>query len=385
MRILIAPDKYKSSVSAVDVAEAMARGARKVHPGASFCLRPSADGGEGTLDAFLMAIGGRVREVTVNGPLGDPVQARIAALNDGRTVIEMADAAGLALVQPDPGSAAGAHTRGVGEMMLAAQQEATGPLIVGVGGSASTDGGTGAAVAWGWRFLDEDGRELPPGGAALPDLVHIEPPEQLPSIELLAACDVDNPLVGKDGAARVFGPQKGADPECVERLEMGLSRLAEVVRTEIGRDVSEVAHGGAGGGIGAGLVAFFGATLRPGLDSLAEASGLESEIAAADLVITGEGRMDRSSLNGKAPVSIARIAQRTGTPCLAIAGDLQLGKQQLKKAGIDDAVGLMQTGGGSLAGSDPERAIEKATEGLLRIREEKGEGRSFRRRRSFPS
>lgn len=269
--------------------------------------------------------------------------------------------------------------------MLAAQQEATGPLIVGVGGSASTDGGTGAAVAWGWRFLDEDGRELPPGGAALPDLVHIEPPEQLPSIELLAACDVDNPLVGKDGAARVFGPQKGADPECVERLEMGLSRLAEVVRTEIGRDVSEVAHGGAGGGIGAGLVAFFGATLRPGLDSLAEASGLESEIAAADLVITGEGRMDRSSLNGKAPVSIARIAQRTGTPCLAIAGDLQLGKQQLKKAGIDDAVGLMQTGGGSLAGSDPERAIEKATEGLLRIREEKGEGRSFRRRRSFPS
>ena len=382
MRILIAPDKFRSSLSASLVAEAMARGARKVHPEASFSIRPSADGGEGTLDAFLLAAGGRVREVTASGPLDSPVQARIAVLHDGRAVIEMADAAGLSLVDPDPTSAARAHTYGVGELILAAKEQAR-SLLLGIGGSASTDGGMGAATAAGWRFLDRSGNELPAGGAALTALDHIEPPQRPLNFDITAVCDVENPLIGMSGAARTFGPQKGADTECVRRLEEGLHRLAEVVRSDIGVDISEVPHGGAGGGMGAGLLAFFGATLRPGLEVLADASGLEADIASADLVITGEGRLDLSSLNGKAPIAVAKLAQRADTPCVAVVGDLQLERQRLKKVGIIDAVGLVQSGAGSLAETDPGKAIERATEGLLRMRQEKSEGRSFRRQRSF--
>lgn len=211
------------------------------------------------------------------------------------------------------------------------------------------------------------------------DLAHIEPPGEARRPEVIGVCDVDNPLVGADGAARVFGPQKGADPDTVQLLEQGLERLATVVETDLGLDVSRIAHGGAGGGMGAGLVAFFGASLRPGYDLLAEATGLQGEIDRAELVVTGEGRMDHSSLRGKAPVALARIARASGTPCVAIVGDLRVEHQKLKKAGFEDAVGLIQSGGAALSDSDPARAIEKATEGILRKRMEKKEGRSFRK------
>lgn len=379
MHILIAPDKYKGSLSASSVADAMTRGARKVYPGASFSIRPAADGGEGTVEAFVTAIGGKVRDLTVPGPLGHPVEAQLASLRDGSVVIEMASAAGLSLVDPAPGSALRADTSGVGRLLLEAIATGGRRILVGVGGSASTDGGTGAARELGWRFLDADGKELPPGGGSLSKLDRIEAPAEMPEATVVGACDVDNPLIGPDGAARAFGPQKGADAEAVTLLERGLERLAAVVEADLGIDVSQIAHGGAGGGLGAGAVAFLGASLHPGLDLLAEATGLEDEIGRADLVITGEGRMDPSSLRGKAPVAVARMARSSGKPCLAIVGDLRIERPQWKKAGFENAVGLIQSGGSALNESDPAKAIEKATEGVLRARLEKKEGRSFRK------
>ena len=378
MRILIAPDKFKDSLSADRVAEALVRGIRNVHPDASFAVRPIADGGEGTVDAFALASGGRIREVTVTGPLGDPVQARIASLPEGRTVVEMADASGLSSIVPTPEGAMVAHSFGTGQLLKGAA-EGGGQVVLGIGGSASTDGGTGAARAWGWRFLDHRGEAIPLGGLALKDLAHIEPPHDRSPMDVIGACDVDNPLLGGQGTARIFAPQKGADPAGVLHLEEGLVRLAEVIERGIGVEVTTVEHGGAGGGMGAGLVAFFGGTLRPGLDLLAEATGLADEVRRSDMVVTGEGRLDRASLGGKAPIAIARLAKKHGKPCVAIAGDLQLERRELKGNGIELAAGLKQTGGEALARTDPESAIAKAIEGLLRHRQERKEGKTFRR------
>ena len=379
MHILIAPDKYKGSLSASSVADAMTRGARKVYPGTSFSIRPAADGGEGTLESLVMALGGTVRKVTVPGPLGAPAEAQLASLRDGSVVIEMAEAVGLSLVEPGSASALRTDTSGVGRLLLEAVGTESRRILVGIGGSASTDGGTGAAREFGWRFLDGSGAELRPGGGALRELVHIEPPPGDRPGNVIGVCDVDNPLVGVDGAARVFGPQKGADPETVRALEEGLERLATVVETDLGVDIAGIAHGGAGGGMGAGLVAFFGGSLRPGLELVAEATGLQAEIDRADLVITGEGKMDHSSLRGKGPVALARMARAAGKPCVAIVGDLRVEQQQMKKAGFEDAVGLIQSGGSVLSDRDPARAVEKATEGVLRKRLDRKEGRSFRK------
>lgn len=378
MRILIAPDKFKDTLSADRVASALVRGARTVHPDASFAVRPIADGGEGTVEAFAIASGGRIREVTVTGPLSEPVVARIASLQQGRTVIEMADASGMSSITPTSHAASVAHSFGTGQLLMKAAQDG-GPVVLGIGGSASTDGGTGAARAWGWRFLDERGEEIPLGGLALRDLAHIEAPSDPPPVRIIGACDVDNPLLGERGAARIFAPQKGADTDGVVHLEEGLVRLAAVIRSELGIDVSDLAHGGAGGGMGAGVVAFFGGTLRSGLDLLAEETGLNDEIERSDIVITGEGRLDRASLGGKAPIAIARLAQKHGKPCVAIAGDLQLTRRELKDNGVELAAGLKQTGGEELARTDPESAIAKAIEGLLRHRQERKQGKTFRR------
>jgi glycerate kinase len=358
----------------------MIRGARVVHPDASFVLRPSADGGEGTLDAFVLALGGRVRVVRVTGPLGGHVDAQVALIEGDTAVIEMATASGLSLVTgpPDP---LNAHTYGTGELIAAASEiPEVQRIVVGVGGSASTDGGTGAARALGWRFLDAAGKELELGGGHLVDLARIEGPPSRSQVAVTAACDVDNPLLGANGAARVFSAQKGATREDIERLEQGLDVLAQVLRRDVGVDVATIASGGAGGGLGAGLFAFFGANLRPGLDLLAEMSGLEDDIRTSDLVITGEGRMDRASLGGKAPIAIARLAQLHDKPCVVVAGDLQLERQELRRNGIGTAVGLLQSGGSALADTDPDAAVAKAVEGALRMRLERKEGRPLRRR-----
>ena len=382
MQIVVAPDKFKGSLSAERAAQALTRGARRVHPEAAFHVRPIADGGEGTIEAFVTALGGRVRDIRVSGPFDDLVTAPIGLLEDGRAIVEMASASGSVLVA-DSSPAVRASSRGTGELVreaLAIQSVRT--IIVGVGGSASTDGGTGAASAVGWRFLDDRGEELGRGGGELVRLAHIEPPPGGGTrIEIIGACDVDNPLTGARGAAATFGPQKGATPEEVVILARGLERLAEVISADLGRDVSTIPSGGAGGGMGAGLVAFFGAELRSGFDLLAETTGLDDEIRAADLVITGEGRFDDQSRGGKAPVAVARLAAQHHTPCVVVAGDLTIKRAEWSKLGIELAVGLVQTGGAERSGTDPEGAIEVAVAGLLRHRLEKKRGSSLSRRR----
>lgn len=352
-----------------------------MHPEAAFVIRPIGDGGEGTVEAFVTATGGRVRTLRVRGPLDASVDSSIALLGGGRAVIEMASASGLALVDPDASSALRAHTYGTGELLKEALAvPGIRQVIVGVGGSASTDGGTGAARAFGWRFLDDHGTELGLGGGDLERLARTEAPVgRLPEIAIVGACDVDNPLVGTRGSARVFAAQKGATAEEVACLERGLQRLSDVVEAELGIDVASIASGGAGGGMGAGLVAFFGADLRPGVELLAEVTDLEDAIRNADLVITGEGRLDRDSLGGKAPIAIARIAKRMKRPCVAVAGDLVLESSELRRNGIETAIGLLQSGGATAAERDPEAALEKAIDGLLRLRLEKKQGRRLRR------
>jgi glycerate kinase len=363
MRVVVAPDKFKGSLSASSVADAIAAGIRRTFPDASIVCRPVADGGEGTVEAMVSAIGGRVESVEVRGPLGDPVRAEIGRLEDGRTVVEVSSAVGLGLIaRPD---ALRASSLGCGDLIASVLRADPGAnLVVGVGGSASTDGGTGAASAVGWRFLDRRGRDLEPGGGALVRLATIDDTDKagvLDGAHILGAVDVGNPLLGPEGSARVFAPQKGAGEDDVVVLEEGLAVLAERIRVDVGIDVSSVPGGGGAGGIGAGLVAFFGAELQPGFDLVAEAIGLDGLIRGADLVITGEGKLDQGSLGGKTVIPIARLAGAAGVPCIAIVGENALGENDLRATGIHHTAALRDRVGTSEAFSRAAELIADAT------------------------
>lgn len=384
LKIVLAPDKYKGSLTALEVAEAMMRAAREIYPAAAFTLRPMADGGEGTLDALMIARGGRTHDVAVTHPLGAIVNASFGLFSDGNACIEMARASGLQLIGSAERDALSASSLGTGELIAHALAHDPPSLVVGIGGSATTDGGTGAARALGWRFLDASGAELPPGGGALVDLARIVAPEHpIAGTPIVGACDVDAPLVGLMGAARRFGPQKGATPGDVERLEAGLATLAERIRADLGHDVASLPGAGAGGGMGAGLVAFFGAELRSGFDVVASASDLAADIAGAELVLTGEGRLDAQSLAGKVPIGVGRLARKARVPCIAIAGDLQLERRQLRANGIGIGVGIVQTGGSDLSERDPAGAIERAVIGTLKHHLDRRAGRRLRARRRW--
>lgn len=361
--------------------------ARDVYPAAAFLIRPMADGGEGTLDALMVARGGRTHDVAVTHPLGAVVNASFGLFSDGNACIEMARASGLQLVGSSERDALASSSSGTGELIAHALSHDPPSLIVGIGGSASTDGGTGAARAIGWRFLDRAGAELPPGGGALVDLDRIVAPERPRSpIPIIGACDVDAPLTGTKGAARNFSPQKGAAPGDVERLEAGLANLAERIRIDIGVDVTSMPGAGAGGGMGAGLIAFFGAELRRGFEVVASATDLGADIADADLVLTGEGRLDRQSLAGKVPIGVGRLARKARVPCIAIVGDLQLERRELRANGIEIGVGILQTGGRELSERDPAAAVERAVLGTLKHHQDRRAGRRLRtgrRRRWF--
>lgn len=359
------------------------RGARSVHPDASFALRPMADGGEGTVAAFLNAAGGRTLTLTVTDPLGSKVHADVGLLSDGTACVEMAAASGLELVSVERRDPLTARSDGTGELIAEALKlDGVRHIVVGIGDSATVDGGTGAARAIGWRFLDARGAELPPGGAALTELARIDgTAARSVGVEVTGACDVDSPLLGPRGAARRFARQKGADLEGIERLEAGLTNLARRIQEDVGHDVASLPGAGAAGGMGAGLAAFFGAQLGSGFDLIAEHTGLRGELSDARLVLTGEGRMDAQSLGGKVPVGVARLARATKTRCLAIVGDLELERGEWRKAGFEFAIGLVQTGGGDLARSDPAAAIERATEGLLGHRLEARRGLRLRERK----
>ena len=324
MRILVAPDKFKGSLGARGAAEAIAAGLREVLPHAEITLLPIADGGEGTAEAICGAAVGEWHECNVHDPLGHAVTARYCTIANGATaVMEMSEAAGLWRVPEHLRNPDSANTFGVGEMLLDPARRGARQVIIGLGGSATNDGGFGMARALGFRFLDRDGSPLAGAVTDLLRLQRIEPPKQLTLSSLIAAVDVQNPLLGANGATHVFGPQKGASPGLVASLERALTRLADAVARDLGSDVRYLAGSGAAGGLGFGLVAFCAAEIRGGFDVVAERVGLAAAIRSADIVVTGEGRLDAQTLHGKAPAGVARLSRELGKRCFAIVGEAQ--------------------------------------------------------------
>ena len=339
LRIVISPQAFKHSIGAREAALAIQRGVLRAAPDAETVLIPVADGGDGTLAALIDTTGGSYREATVTGPLGEPLAARWGVMGDGETaVIEMALASGLALIPDEHRDPRRATTYGAGELIRAALDDGYRRIIVGLGGSATNDGGAGMASALGSRFLDANGDQLPPGGAALSNLVHVDVAALHPALSetaIIGATDVTNPLCGETGASAIFGPQKGATPEMVSELDGCLANYARVVRSDLGVDVLHTPGSGAAGGLGAGLIAFAGAELRSGIDMVCDVLDFDRHAPGADFVITGEGRADRSTAFDKAPVGIARRARRFGVPTVLIAGSLGPGHETLYDHGID--------------------------------------------------
>ncbi len=330
-RVLLAPNAFKGTMSAVQACSAMAAGVRQVLPRAKVVRLPMADGGDGFLATLVAARGGSTTQHLVPGPLLEPIRAPIGWLPGTAfptAVIELAAAGGIArIAHPSPRTAAAASTRGLGALIGAALERAPELILVGIGGSSSSDGGAGMARALGYRLLKTDGEEIPEGGSGLRRLHHIEAGQvdpRLAAVRVLVACDVTNSLLGPLGAAAVYAPQKGADPLTAARLEAGLHRLAQVAGRDLGTAGLEHRPGsGAAGGTGFGLVAFCGAQLTPGVDLVAEACDLDGQMAGADLVITGEGSFDLGSLQGKVPGEVARRARSAGVQCMVITGSSQ--------------------------------------------------------------
>lgn len=345
MHIIIAPDSFKGSVSALGAATAIEKGFLKVFPDAAIWKVPIADGGEGTVEALVAATGGQVLAEEVMGPLGETVKAGWGILGDGETaVIEMAAASGLPLVPPEKRDPRVTTTYGTGQLIKAALDKGMKKLIIGIGGSATNDGGSGMLSALGMRFLDGQGRELPGGGSALAHLAAIDASgmdRRLAETKILAACDVDNPLCGPRGASAVFGPQKGATPEIVQELDQALGHYAGLARTISGKDVAEYPGAGAAGGLGAGLLFFTNALLRPGVEIVLDSVGFRSMLKQADLVITGEGSTDFQTAYGKAPVGVAKAAKQFGVPVICLSGGLGSGAQTVLKHGIDGLMSIV--------------------------------------------
>jgi glycerate kinase len=335
--VTIASNAFKGTLAAVDACRAISKGVADVWPAAGREEVPLSDGGDGFLETLVAARGGTTVECRVSGPLLEPVFARLGWLDRGErgvAVAELARVCGLVLIPyPSPASAGRASTRGLGELLQVALSQHPRQLLVGIGGSSSTDGGAGLAQALGFRLLDRGGRPVPPGGLGLLELDRIEPPPFDPGwegVEVVAACDVDNPLLGKLGAAAVFGPQKGADPAMVGRLDQGLARLAEIVSRDLGRHgLGDRPGMGAAGGTGFGLAAFMGARLESGVDLVAAVAGLDRALGRADAAFTGDGRFDEASLHGKVTGEVLRRASARGLPCVVLTGRAEPGPELL--------------------------------------------------------
>jgi glycerate kinase len=343
LKILIAPDKFKESLTALQVADAIEAGLRDVFPDADYRKLPVADGGDGTVRAIVDALGGELVELGATGPLGGRVRAAYGRCGD-LAVIEMAAASGLALLAPAARDPLAATSAGTGDLIRHALDAGARRFLLGVGGSATVDGGAGMLQALGARLLDARGVELPPGGAALARLVRIDLDGLDPRIaasRFEVACDVDNPLTGPRGAAAVFGPQKGATPGMVALLDAALAHYAAVIERGFGEAVADVQGAGAGGGIAAALRVFLRATLRPGIEIVADVVKLDAAVRDADLVVTAEGRIDGQSAGGKAPVGVARIARRHGKPVVAIGGSLAPDAGAVHAQGIDAVFGAV--------------------------------------------
>ncbi|AKK00872.1 MULTISPECIES: glycerate kinase [Pseudomonas fluorescens group] len=344
MKIVIAPDSFKDSLSAQGVADAIAAGLAQVWPAAQLIKCPMADGGEGTVASVLAACNGQWRRSRVRGPLGSAVEASWGWLPESRTaIIEMAEASGLQLVAPGQRDACSSSTYGTGELIRAALDEGAGRVILAIGGSATNDGGAGALQALGVALLDEHGQALAPGGLALANLSRIDLSgldPRLAQVDFEIAADVDNPLCGPQGASAIFGPQKGASAQQVQWLDAALGHFAEHCAQALHKDVRDEPGSGAAGGLGFAAKAFLGARFRTGVEVVAQLVGLAAAVQGADLVITGEGRFDAQTLRGKTPFGVARIARQHGVPVLVIAGTLGEGYPALYEHGVDAAFAL---------------------------------------------
>ncbi|WP_313060031.1 glycerate kinase [Pseudomonas rhodesiae] len=344
MKIIIAPDSFKDSLSAAGVAQAIVEGLAQVWPDAQMIQCPMADGGEGTVDAVLAACHGELRRQTVHGPLGAPVQARWGWLADSHTaIIEMAEASGLQLLPPDQRDACRTTTFGTGELIRAALETGARRIILAIGGSATNDGGAGAMQALGVQMFDADDQPLPPGGLALAQLARISLDSLAPrvgEVRFEIAADVNNPLCGPHGASAIFGPQKGASPQQVQQLDAALGHFADHCARVLPTDVRDEPGSGAAGGLGFAAKAFLGAQFRAGVEVVADLVGLDAAVRGADLVITGEGRFDAQTLRGKTPFGVARIARQHGVPVIVIAGTLGEGYEQMYSHGVDAAFAL---------------------------------------------
>lgn len=372
MNIVIAPDSFKESLTAREAAEAIHRGWSRVFPEAEYALIPMADGGEGTVQSLIDATGGRKIEKRVTGPLGDPVPGFFGMLGDGKTaVIEMAAAAGLEYLAEDERNPLITTTFGVGELIRAALNQGARHIILGLGGSATNDAGAGMAEALGFRFLDDQGRSLPRGGAALANLATIDSTDvdpRLTETRFDLASDVTNPLTGPNGASAVFGPQKGAAPEQVSSLDQALAQFASVVYRDLGTNVDKMPGAGAAGGLGAGAICFLEGKIRPGVDLVIGETALEEKMHGATLVITGEGKIDGQTIYGKTPIGVARCAKKFGIPVIALAGYTAEDADRVLTHGID-AVFSVVPGAVPLqkALADAAANIERTAENLARL------------------
>jgi len=339
VKIVIAPDSFKGSLSAKEVADNIEKGIRKIYQDAEIVKVPLADGGEGTVEALVDATGGRIVKLFVTGPLGEKVEGFYGILGDGKTaVIEMAAASGLPLVTADKRNPMITTTYGTGELIKSALDRGCRDFIIGIGGSATNDGGAGMLQALGVKLLDEMGKELPRGGGSLIKLNKIDIScidERLKNSRFIVACDVDNPLCGPNGASYVYGPQKGATKEMVEKLDEALKHYGNMIRKYLKKDVMNIKGAGAAGGLGAGLMAFFNAELKPGVDIVIEKTRLREIIKDADFVIIGEGKIDSQTVYGKTPSGVAKLAKEFDIPVIAIAGCVSDDAQVNHEYGID--------------------------------------------------
>ena len=342
MKVVIAIDSFKGSLSSVEAGNAAAKGVKRVFPDAECIVSPLADGGEGTVDALVAGMGGEFREVEVTGPDGRPTKALYGLLPGGTAVMEMAQAAGITLVSGAARNPLRTTTYGVGEMIRDAAAKGAKRIVMGIGGSATNDGGAGMLQALGWRLLDASGKDIQRGGAGLADISRIESPDadayaDVSGLSFRVACDVTNPLCGPNGASAVFGPQKGATPEMVAALDAALARFAAVTTASLGAtgDAASAPGAGAAGGLGYAFKTFLGAELRPGVELVLQETRLEDAMRDVDVVVTGEGRLDGQTVMGKAPIGVARLAKRHFAQVLAFAGCLGDGVEAVNEAGID--------------------------------------------------
>lgn len=344
MNFLLAPDKFRGSLTARQVADAMAEGVRLAMPDATVVTLPLADGGEGTAAVLTEATDGTWHTAIVSDPFGRPVEAGFGVSGDGTTAfVEMAQASGLAVLtreERDPGRA---NTYGTGELIRMAVEQGVGHVVLGIGGSATNDGGIGMAAALGWQFLNESGEPLPPNGNHLMHIQQLVPPAAVSfaNVRFSVACDVSNPLCGPEGATRVYGPQKGATPDQLRWLDDGLRNLARLIQKQFGVDVSDVPGAGAAGGLGAGALFFLNARLRPGVDLVLDAVSVDQHLTSTDLILTGEGKLDRQTLDGKLLKGIADRANQVNVPVVALCGTLDLDPTDIDALGLRAAFSVL--------------------------------------------